>query len=433
MKNKLFAINIVLLIIAVGALALSGSLFTPDVSHGAEFAPMSDGPLAATEVDVTSVWGEGIAPQAFVTELQAKTSVYISYLTQPDFRLLGPQPVSVVVRDRKNHEIVVHSKLFVLSGTLSATVDGGEVNVSDFVPDAQGHNVSIKDTLPSPLPSGVLSLTLLLDGRECPVTLTVKGTATPTSTSTPMPSSTPSPSPSPSEDPDTEAPVITGAKDLSIMKGDKVQYRSGVTVTDNRDESVELMVDSSAVNTAAEGKYTVVYSATDAAGNKAEVKITVTVGVTNEDTVYELADNVITSLNLTGLDTKQKLIKIRTWVINNVVYENHGDKDSVISGAYNAFKLKKGDCYTFYAVSEVLLTRAGIENMEIERVPDRPSKHYWNLVKVDGKWYHYDATPHKKPIDTYMFTDADIASYVQLGLRSNYYYEYKASLYPEVQ
>ena len=46
-----------------------------------------------------------------------------------------------------------------------------------------------------------------------------------------------------------------------------------------------------------------------------------------------------------------------------------------------------------YIKSVKLLYQTSIENLEIQRdTPDNP--HYWNLVNIDGQWYHFDTCPH---------------------------------------
>ena len=70
---------------------------------------------------------------------------------------------------------------------------------------------------------------------------------------------------------DTQAPTLTGVRDIiTTYVGDAVSYRSGVTVTDDCDPDAKLEVDSTGVDLSTVGEYTVIYSATDSAGNKTE-------------------------------------------------------------------------------------------------------------------------------------------------------------------
>lgn len=59
---------------------------------------------------------------------------------------------------------------------------------------------------------------------------------------------------------DTEPPVISGVKDRVYFIGDSPDFKSGIKVTDNHDKDLEVTVDSSQVNMAAEGTYVVTYT-----------------------------------------------------------------------------------------------------------------------------------------------------------------------------
>ena len=48
---------------------------------------------------------------------------------------------------------------------------------------------------------------------------------------------------------DTVAPVFSEMEDLVVQIGEAISYRKGVTATDNRDETVNITVDSSLVET----------------------------------------------------------------------------------------------------------------------------------------------------------------------------------------
>lgn len=68
---------------------------------------------------------------------------------------------------------------------------------------------------------------------------------------------------------DTEPPVISGVKDRVYFIGDSPDFKSGIKVTDNHDKDLEVTVDSSQVNMAAEGTYVVTYTVQDISGNVA--------------------------------------------------------------------------------------------------------------------------------------------------------------------
>ena len=92
---------------------------------------------------------------------------------------------------------------------------------------------------------------------------------------------------------------------------------------------------------------------------------------------------------------------------------------------------RKGDCFTYYAVSRALLTAVGIDNLEVTRMGG-PTSHYWNLINCGDGWYHFDATPRSSkmpPFVSFMFTDEEAADYTAKAGRS--YYAFDGSLYPE--
>lgn len=200
---------------------------------------------------------------------------------------------------------------------------------------------------------------------------------------------------------DNEPPVISGAKDKLCYIGDNVMYKEGVTVTDNRDGSnVPLEVDISKVDPYTEGSYPVKYTATDSSGLTTTVSVTYTFEYTREEALInkanELAALVIEKIVRDGMTDRQKAKVIYGWVTANIDYAYNSNKDSWYEGAIEGFTKRKGDCFTFAAVSKALFTAAGIENVVVSReeTPKRPNTHhYWNMVKIDGEWYHIDATP----------------------------------------
>ena len=68
---------------------------------------------------------------------------------------------------------------------------------------------------------------------------------------------------------------------------------------------------------------------------------------------------------------------------------------------------RQGDCYVFACTAKVLLTRAGITNMDIEKIPAK-TRHYWNLVDIGDGWYHFDTTPRKDGTIFFMWDDAKL-------------------------
>ena len=305
--------------------------------------------------------------------------------------------------------------------------------------EERNKNATPRRGKPSPLLYGLLALCIL-----AAVVLAVF--LVPRLSGSPAPSA--SDTPPPAED--TQPPVISGVKDLTVAVGESLSYRTGVTVTDNVDETVRLQVDSSGVNLSEPGEYQALYWAEDAAGNRAEVPVTVTVvaavtvddadtGATEDvvesgnveitqDGVNELADEILAEITTPGMSQREKALAIYNYVHNHIRYVGTSDKSSWLVGAYVGFTRGSGDCYNYFACSKALLTRAGIPNVDLTRVGGN-SRHYWQLVDVGSGYYHFDACPHPNsyPLYSFLLTEEEVKAYTRQcsSIRKNYYvYDY---------
>lgn len=222
---------------------------------------------------------------------------------------------------------------------------------------------------------------------------------------------------------DTEPPQINGVTDKIVRIGDTISYRKGVTVTDNKDEEVELQIDSSQVNLKEEGTYEVIYTAIDSSGNKATktAEIIVKALVVTEDDLNELADDVLAQIRREGMTQKELAKAIYTWTKNHIAYTGSSDKSDWMAEAYRGFKNGVGDCFTYFCVSQALLNRAGINNIGLTRMGGR-TRHYWSLINVGEGWYHFDATPHKDHRDSFYLTETEVRKLTEI--RGNNYYVY---------
>jgi transglutaminase/protease-like cytokinesis protein 3 len=179
------------------------------------------------------------------------------------------------------------------------------------------------------------------------------------------------------------------------------------------------------------GKYSVIYTATDKAGNTATQSALVYVTGANEASLTLYADEILAVITTPGMTDTQKASAIYTWCVGHLRYSTSTSHlmGKYIEAAYSGFTKHIGNCYTYYAVASVLLSRAGIENIEIQRNnPHAP--HYWNLVKIGGNWYHLDTCPKWKshPIKAFLLTDWQVKQYSLYEVEG--YYSFDASLYP---
>ena len=230
---------------------------------------------------------------------------------------------------------------------------------------------------------------------------------------------------------DTTPPVIYGTANKTIVKGESVSFKKGVYAVDNRDGDVTFKVDSSAVNTGMAGTYPVTYTSTDSSGNTATATVYLTVVEITMDTVNSLADNILWQITNGSMTQREKAWAIYRWCTSSLSYSTRTSylMGYYVDGAYSGFTIRSGNCYIYYAVSSVLLTRAGIENIMVQR-NDPANPHYWSLVNMDGEWYHFDTCPHYAghEMQCFLLTDAEVKHYSDTEVAN--YYSFDASLYP---
>ena len=226
---------------------------------------------------------------------------------------------------------------------------------------------------------------------------------------------------------DHNAPVFYGIHDINIDNSENavIDYLNGVSLKDDYDEDPFIMVDSSRVRIGQPGTYTVTYITKDVAGNVRRQDAHVNIKVPdledsftgaggawdsvyyNETVVYAQA---LIDDELHGDDDIETARNIFNWVHDHVTYETVSGTQTYEEAVYQAFTKHSGDCYGYYCTCKMLLDCAGIPNMMVLRYPVTYNGHYWNLVKLDGEWYHCDSTMFMNhPSVYFMKTDAQIS------------------------
>lgn len=234
---------------------------------------------------------------------------------------------------------------------------------------------------------------------------------------------------------DTTAPEFEGLEEIAVRIGETVSYRKGVAVKDNHDTNLAFTFDSSAVNLEVEGEYIVTYTATDSFGNVGTAERVVKVLpklLADEETVKQLAREVINKIITEDMNKHQMVKQIFNWVRGNMNYVGSPEND-FLNAAYIGFTKRRGDCYNYYSMTKMLLDECGIENMFVERDGGKTT-HYWHLVNVGTGWYHFDTTPQslENPFRCFMKTDAQVWAYAKSRVdgRSDYY-NFDLTKYPE--
>lgn len=229
---------------------------------------------------------------------------------------------------------------------------------------------------------------------------------------------------------DTQPPKIYGANDFDVYMGNDVSYRKGVYVKDNQKKKIDFDVDASKVNLKKEGSYPVYYKAKDEAGNKTQKKIRVRVFSSDKSHIEEVKKYVKDTLNEITREDMTQIEKLRAifYFCNQISYVGTSEKGSLIEAAYQGFRTKTGDCFTYYSVAKLLLAEAGFDEMMVEREKGS-SRHYWNLVKYEKEWYHFDSCPlaGAETFYPFMVSDEDLLDFsnrygVNYPSKSGYYH-----------
>ncbi|MDD3367438.1 MAG: transglutaminase domain-containing protein [Lachnospiraceae bacterium] len=230
---------------------------------------------------------------------------------------------------------------------------------------------------------------------------------------------------------DTEPPKLTGVKDIVAFTGGTISYKSGVSVTDNCDTDIEFKVDQGSVKPDTVGKYLITYTATDRAGNMVSQDAYVDVRLQEYDLteIDAMADEVLAKITTADMSDYEKAHAIFKWIKGNIGYKDSSQKDNWLQGAYEGLKNHTGDCYVYAMTSKELLTRAGITNMDIMKIP-RSHDHFWNLVDVGTGWLHFDTTPRVSDHpDIFLWTDEELMTYSGQHFGSH---NYDKTQYPEI-
>lgn len=135
-----------------------------------------------------------------------------------------------------------------------------------------------------------------------------------------------------------------------------------------------------------------------------------------EDFVDSKVTSILGEIIDSSMNSHKKEKAIHDYIVKNVEYDTSLERYS----AYNALSEGKTVCQGYALLAYKMLTEAGVENKIVIGSAGSGSDsegHAWNLVKLDGKWYHLDCTwddpvPDVKGrilYDYYNLTDSQIS------------------------
>lgn len=263
---------------------------------------------------------------------------------------------------------------------------------------------------------------------------------------------------------DKTPPTITLVEGdcIYMYAGETVSFRDKVRARDDSGDQPTLTFDSR-VNVNTPGAYSVIYTATDAAGNSSS--LTVSVVVTKKDYTYDMLMSRIEALALrlgitSDMSKQEQIFAVYNYVNSpdksatsaNIYFSDESNVPGIqranwqndwIEEAILTIDKGEGDCYSYYSVSKAFFEYLGIEHIGIKRDESKSNMsgtHFWMVVNI-GKgnadaWYFYDATrlagkyadgTHDGCLRTY----AELEGYTPTNSAYYGFYAFDKSAYPQ--
>jgi len=240
--------------------------------------------------------------------------------------------------------------------------------------------------------------------------------------------------------PNTVPPIFYGVRyEIHSAMGEPILFRAGVYAYDAFGRPIHFDIDTGLLNINERGTYQVTFIATDAWGVSTDVAIYVHIHSVDPAAVYELADELLSRILRDDMTQVQQARAIHNWLADNITYAAAIGSDSVYEAAHQGFIHRRGNCFVFYGLAEILLTRAGIPNLRVDRVAHsrNPADHRWNLINPDDLgWHHFDATGNMAMTrnERFMFTNSQLEVFNQrLALIYAFdFYLFDPTLLPEI-
>ena len=412
-----------------------------------------------------------IRAEDFVADIRDETEVAVSLATQPDLDCLTPQTVGVILRDRGGNETTVYGTLLISSvAPQRIEAHSGPLSVSELKIEGEYAEAKMSEAFTPNVP-GVYTVGVLIDGQENYALIEVMDTIPPkievhrtdAYLSHPLPADVFAEASDATgaalayrtepdwtkerQDvtliatdavgnqsertfalsllPDTEPPVLYGVIDRIAYVGEPIAYLSEVTAEDDADGSTPVTVESEVIPDR-EGKYRVVYTAEDTAGNRTSetCMFTLVSAAVSEETVRTLAQGVLKEIITDGMVTAEKLKAVYDYVQKHLRYVGNSDKSDWRKEAVRGFRTGRGDCFTFYSVTRALLNELGVDYMSVTRLGGA-TQHFWTIVNVGTGWYHFDAINFFPWNRCFMWTNG------QCQIKP-YFWKYDHAKYPEI-
>jgi len=109
--------------------------------------------------------------------------------------------------------------------------------------------------------------------------------------------------------------------------------------------------------------------------------------------MHQKINEIISKCIRSGMSEREKALALHDWLIMN----NHYDLTYTIHSPEGVLLKGSGVCQSYAEAYSLLCTRAGLANKVLSGQTTSsssffPENHAWNLVRIDGRWYHIDCT-----------------------------------------
>ena len=227
---------------------------------------------------------------------------------------------------------------------------------------------------------------------------------------------------------DQTAPVIEILGQVYVQIGESnPDYWANASVTDAKSSISSTTANDDLVKLDKLGTFTVTLIVADAKGNVASLERSVKVVMKSTYLTMKGLDNpennkadafveaALTEIITEGMTQRQKMRAIYDWLLDEISYQTETSTDysldtynKIDDYAFNGFKRIKGHCFHYAAMAAEMLDTLGLEITLVKgegfslNEADHFLLHYWVMVNIDGKYYHFD------PLYEYLFDLYDI-------------------------
>lgn len=117
--------------------------------------------------------------------------------------------------------------------------------------------------------------------------------------------------------------------------------------------------------------------------------------LTHLNELNQHVDLIIKKVIKSNMTDYEKELAIHDYIINNARYDTEGYKNATLKpesySAYGILVLGSGVCKGYSTAMKLMMDRVGIE-CSIVTGSSKDQSHAWNIVKIDGDYYHVDLT-----------------------------------------